>query len=221
MIEATTYAITGNAEAAHADEITLGVLATVQADANISQRFIARELGVALGLANAYLKRCVRKGFIKVHHVPRRRYAYYLTPQGFAEKSRLTGEYLFTSLRFFRHARDEIGVLLETCKANGWHRVALIGVSEIAEIATLCTHDVDVELVGIVDPSAGRARFSGLKVVAHIEELGPVDAVIVTAMRNDENMIARHCGSLPHDRILAPKVLRLGPAISAAESAAS
>lgn len=220
MTEVSTHVSPGAARSTHADEITLGVLATVQADANISQRFIARELGVALGLANAYLKRCVRKGYIKVHHVPRRRYAYYLTPQGFAEKSRLTGEYLFTSLRFFRHARDEIGVLLETCKANGWHRVALIGVSEIAEIATLCTHDVDVELVGIVDPSAGRARFSGLKVVAQIEQLGPVDAVIVTAMRNDENTIARHCGSLPHDRILAPKVLRLGPAISA-ESAAS
>ena len=68
------------------DETLLGVLNVIERDSQTSQRLISSELGVALGLANAYLKRCVRKGLIKISQVPRRRYAYYLTPQGFAEK---------------------------------------------------------------------------------------------------------------------------------------
>ena len=68
---------------------------------------MAGDLGIALGLANAYLKRCVKKGLIKVSQVPANRYAYYLTPKGFAEKSRLTAEYLSVSFNLFRDTRAQ------------------------------------------------------------------------------------------------------------------
>lgn len=193
------------------DEITLGVLSTVYADANVSQRHMARELGVALGLTNAYLKRCIRKGFVKVQQVPRRRYAYYLTPQGFAEKARLTGEYLSSSLKFFRQARQQISSLMQTCANNGWQRVALIGLSELAEIATLCAHDAAIDLVCVADANSERAQFCGLPVVARLEDLLAIDAVIITAMSNPDAAIAIHCAGIPTERILAPRVLRLAP----------
>ena len=88
-------------------EITLGMLNAVEENSVLTQRSLARELGIALGLANAYLKRCVTKGYIKVTHAPAKRYAYYLTPQGFAEKSRLTAQYLAISFDFFRLARSQ------------------------------------------------------------------------------------------------------------------
>ena len=69
--------------------------------------------GIALGLANAYLKRCVKKGLIKVSQAPANRYAYYLTPKGFTEKSRLTAEYLTISFNFFRDARAQCAALLD------------------------------------------------------------------------------------------------------------
>lgn len=80
--------------------IILGLLKSVEQDGGRSQRRLAAELGIALGLVNAYLKRCVSKGLVKVQNVPARRYAYYLTPKGFAEKSRLTVNYLTSSLIF-------------------------------------------------------------------------------------------------------------------------
>ena len=83
--------------------ITLGVLSAIEEDDRATQRAISRDLGIALGLTNAYLKRCVKKGFIKVRQIPANRYTYYLTPQGFAEKSRLTAEYLSISFNFFVH----------------------------------------------------------------------------------------------------------------------
>ena len=76
------------------DTRTLEILAIVQNSEQLSQRYLARQLGVALGLANSYLKRCVKKGWVKVQQAPANRYLYYLTPTGFAEKSRLTTQYL-------------------------------------------------------------------------------------------------------------------------------
>ena len=67
--------------------IVLSVLTFVERDSAITQRVLARKLGIALGLANAYLRRCVRKGLVDMHQVPINRYAYYLTPQGLSEKS--------------------------------------------------------------------------------------------------------------------------------------
>ncbi|MFZ9487715.1 MAG: winged helix-turn-helix transcriptional regulator, partial [Alphaproteobacteria bacterium] len=117
------------------DEIVLGVLDAVERDHAITQRSVAEELGIALGLANAYLRRCVRKGLVKVQQVPRRRYAYYLTPQGFAEKSRLTAQYLSHSFSFFRRARAHRGADLAALRARGWRRMALYGSGDLAEIA--------------------------------------------------------------------------------------
>ena len=62
------------------ERIVLNLLKSVDDGAG-SQRRIAEELGIALGLVNAYLKRCVKKGLVKVSQAPARRYAYYLTPQ--------------------------------------------------------------------------------------------------------------------------------------------
>src|SRR5712671_7378848 len=120
------------------ERIVLGLLESVERNGSQSQRRLASELGIALGLVNAYLKRCVKKGLVKVSEAPARRYAYYLTPQGFAEKSRLTVEYLSYSFSFFRRARADCSEAFSQAKARGWRRVALAGVSDLAEIATIC-----------------------------------------------------------------------------------
>src|ERR1700687_3553185 len=97
------------------ERIVLDLLNSVD-DGAQSQRRIAEELGIALGLVNAYLKRCIKKGLVKVGQAPARRYAYYLTPQGFAEKSRLTVEYLSDSFSFFRRARTDCAAVFATAR---------------------------------------------------------------------------------------------------------
>jgi DNA-binding MarR family transcriptional regulator len=68
---------------------TTGVLSLLNSvdDGAQWQRRIAEDLGIALGLVNAYLKRCIKKGLVKVRQASARRYTYYLTPRGFTEKS--------------------------------------------------------------------------------------------------------------------------------------
>ena len=98
------------------DSVTLGILKEIEKNKDVTQRHLANQLGVALGLANSYLKRCARKGFIKFQQAPANRYLYYLTPKGFAEKSRLTAEYLSTSFEFYGRAGDSLKVIFEHCE---------------------------------------------------------------------------------------------------------
>src|SRR5215471_9206247 len=126
---------------AEASRIMLGLLDAVEQDRVHSQRHLASELGIALGLVNAYLRRCMKKGLVKVREAPARRYAYYLTPQGFAEKSRLTVEYLSYSFGFFRQAKTDCSELFRLARARGLDRVLLLGQSDLAEIAALCAID--------------------------------------------------------------------------------
>ena len=112
-------------------QLTLGLLQAIDEREDISQRHLAQEMGVALGLANSYLKRCVKKGWIKISTAPANRYLYYLTPIGFAEKARLTAEFFSTSLTMFRQAGAQYSDVYEYCLRKKWKRVVLIGLSDL------------------------------------------------------------------------------------------
>src|SRR4029078_2138323 len=107
--------------------VLLGLLDAVEQDGAQSELRLGAAIGIALGLVNAYLKRCVKKGLVKVSEAPARRYAYYLTPQGFAEKSRLTVEYLTSSLSLFRRARSDCGEVFALARSRGISRVVVAG----------------------------------------------------------------------------------------------
>ena len=189
-------------------EITLGILNAVHENERITQRSVAQELGIALGLANAYLKRCAKKGLIKVSQAPANRYAYYLTPQGFAEKSRLTAEYLSDSFQFFRNARSQCSEALQYASHRNWNRVALFGTSDLAEVATLC--DVaGVEILGIVDPSYSGTTFANLPVVASVSSLDDLDALMLTALADPQTAYDTLAAEFPAERVLVPELLRV------------
>jgi DNA-binding MarR family transcriptional regulator len=192
--------------------IVLGLLNSVESDGARSQRRIAAELGIALGLVNAYLKRCVKKGLVKVHDAPARRYAYYLTPQGFAEKSRLTVQYLSDSFSFFRHAKADCTAVFEAAKAAGFTRLLLAGQSDLAEIAILCALEAGVTIVCVVDPRSNAARFAGVSVAKSFAEVGePPEAVVITDVIRPLQTLEAAIVFAGADRVFAPALLKLRP----------
>ena len=167
-------------------EALLDLLAEIEQGEAATQRSLAHRLGIALGLTNSYLRRCARKGWVKVRAVPTRRYGYYLTPQGFAEKCRLTNEYLRCSFSFFRRAREECAVALQNCANRGQMKVLLYGEGELAEIATLAALDAGVELVGVVAPGSNRPDIAGLPVHNGLADTPAFDAVLLTESREPQ-----------------------------------
>lgn len=190
-------------------ETTLDLLDAVAKDEVTSQRGLAERLGIALGLTNAVLKRCVKKGLLKIQQVPAKRFAYYLTPQGFTEKSRLTAEYLTCSLQFYRTARQEYTDIFKYCATRGWDRVALIGATDLAEIATLAANGTGAKIVGILDPGRNEARFCNLPVFQTLEPAQRVNAVVLADLTNPQTAFDTLCTLLPKDRVLAPPLMRV------------
>lgn len=197
------------------ERILLGLLESVERDGAQSQRKLAADLGIALGLVNAYLKRCATKGLLKMSEVPTRRYAYYLTPKGFAEKSRLTVEYLSSSFSFFRAAKADCGRVFDAAKARGLTKFILAGKTDLAEIAILCAIESSVRIVAVVDPDAAPSRFVGVDVVnSYAAVAQPFDAVLVTDFgrgREAYDAAVAQGGGKP---VLAPALLGLSVGLS-------
>ena len=190
--------------------IMLGLLESVERGGAQSQRRLASELGVALGLVNAYLKRCITKGLVKVSEAPARRYAYYLTPHGFTEKSRLTVEYLSYSFSLFRRAKTDYTAVLDGARGHGFVRIAILGVSDLAEIAAICALDTGIVIAAVVDAQSELARFAGVPVVKSLDDLAePVDAVLVTDIKTTRETTAAAVKRFGAERVLVPELFGL------------
>lgn len=129
----------------------LVLLTELERDGAVTQRSLATKLGVALGLTNLYVKRLARKGFVKITTIPSHRIRYLLTPQGFAEKSRLTYLYMQYSLIHYRDMRARLRDTLSRATGSGVRRVVIFGTSEFAEMAYLSLREMDLTLVGFID----------------------------------------------------------------------
>ncbi|HWP27180.1 MAG TPA: winged helix-turn-helix transcriptional regulator [Xanthobacteraceae bacterium] len=174
----------------------------------VTQRRLSRELGIAVGLVNAYIKRCISKGFVKVRQVPPRRYAYYLTPKGFLEKSRLVADYFIYSFEFFRRARDSCKAALSSAAEAEQRRIALMGISELTEIATIVAPESEVEIIAVVDPKWPKSRFLRIPVYKQLAEVSPqVDAVLVTALAESRSAYETAINAFGPSRVHIPSVI--------------
>jgi len=105
----------------------LELLEALAEDPEARQVDLATRLGVAVGTVNWLLKRLATKGYIKVKRIGQWQWRYLLTPRGFAEKSRLTQQYLQHSMRLYRQTRQEARQLMKELKKRGYDRVRLEG----------------------------------------------------------------------------------------------
>ena len=187
----------------------LDFLSAIERGEVVTQMTLAKRIGVSIGLINALLKRATHKGFVKARKVPYKRYAYYLTPRGFGEKSRLVAEYLDHSLQFYRTARSEYVALFEDVRKMGLERLVLVGGDELAEIAILAAWGEDVTLLALVDPQANQPRRYGLEVIRSVGEVADVDGLIITDARTPQKTYEAMRACFPDGRVLAPPLLKI------------
>ena len=190
---------------------TVKLLGNVAGQEGLNQRTLARQIGISVGLVNALVHRAVHKGLIKIKEAPARRYAYYLTPKGFTEKSRLVAEYLDYSLTFFRTARHEYSEVFARCEAAGRKRIVLCGAGELAEIATLAANGIGIEIVGLLDRETNHVRIAGVPVVRDVAALGAEDVLGITEGRKPQELYEMLMATVGQERVHAPPFLRISP----------
>jgi len=140
----------------------LRLLEAVEQDSRVTQRGLAVKLGIALGLTNIYLKRLVRKGYIKCVNVQPNRLTYLITPRGIAEKARLTYEFIDYSLHLYGEVRQHLRAMLSEHAVSG-SRIAIFGRGEAAELAYLSLKEYRLEPIAIFDQEGGH-DFLGMPV---------------------------------------------------------
>jgi EPS-associated MarR family transcriptional regulator len=97
------------------DEYRYKILKILEANPEISQRDLARELGISLGRANFCLKALIEKGLLKATNFRNSHnklaYMYLLTPSGIEEKSAITAQFLKIKMQEYANLEAEIDQL--------------------------------------------------------------------------------------------------------------
>jgi DNA-binding MarR family transcriptional regulator len=185
----------------------LQLLEALEQESTITQRTLSSRLGIALGLTNLYLKRLIRKGYVKCVTVSPNRLVYSLTPRGVARKARLTYEFMKYSLDFYRDARRHLRQSLTVAVARR-KRVAIYGTGDAAELVFLLVRDMGLDLVAVFGPDGSGDRFLGLPVLAIGEHTTVAYDVLVVAV------LERPAGTaklLRQSGVLPEKLLMLQP----------
>ena len=149
---------------------TLKILEEIDNEHTPSQRELAQKLDISLGLVNSFMKRLVNKGYFKISHIPKNRVRYLLTPQGAAEKTRLTYAYIHYSYHFYKDARLKLKRLFSELFEQNVIRIVFYGATDLAEIAFLSLQETPIQLVAIFDADKAGSSFLGLK-IEHPERL--------------------------------------------------
>ncbi|MBA2687099.1 MAG: MarR family EPS-associated transcriptional regulator [Gemmatimonadaceae bacterium] len=94
------------------DSSILRVLKLLDTSPQLTQREMARELGVSLGKANYCLRALLGKGFVKVQNFRssenKRGYVYLLTPEGVTAKASMTRDFLARKRAEYEDLRVEL-----------------------------------------------------------------------------------------------------------------
>jgi DNA-binding MarR family transcriptional regulator len=160
----------------------LQILDELSKNDSLTQRDLSSSLGIALGLVNSYIKNLIKKGYITVKTIPSKRYAYYLTPTGFAEKTRLTYDLLHDYTRIYREARKNLKNIFNKMQHDGIIKVIFAGADEIAEIAYITLQETTIELVAVVDEERSGELFFNMTIqpLQAIDTMN-YDSIVVTS----------------------------------------
>ncbi len=147
---------------------TLTLLEQIEQDPDITQAFLATQLGVAVGTVNWHIKRMVEKGIVKVERAQRRKLRYIITPEGIALRARLTVDFIDQSFKFYRLIRQRAQKELDTLNENGYKKIRISGNGEVAEILKLTCLEEGIAVVD--DPSAPLLEINGMQILLKMGE---------------------------------------------------
>lgn len=141
----------------------LRLLEEVEVTPEVSQRHLASQLGVALGVANLLVKNLAKKGYIRASRAGWKKWVYNLTPAGIGRKAHLTAAYVDRVLDHYHRVRLILQKDLHGIGLSPDSRMAIYGTGELAELMYLVLKDIGVNEVVFIDIDT-RPNFLGNEV---------------------------------------------------------
>ncbi len=125
----------------------LGLLEEIERDPDTTQASMADRLGVAVGTVNWHVKRLIAKGYVKVKRAERRKLRYIITPEGIAERAKLTMTYIENSMILYRQTREQALQVLQQAREQGFNQVMIQGDGDIADVCRLTSIEQGMSVV--------------------------------------------------------------------------
>ena len=171
----------------------------------VSQSNLAKDVLISLGMANAILKKAISKGFVKAKSAPYKRYIYYLTKDGFKEKSRLVKEYLDCSLNFFKQAKNAyLKILMEIKKRK--LSVVLVGEGDLVDICKLSLLQENLKILDHLKiDSNNKIKINSKKIRSKLNDI----AFIIVESKNPQFIYDELNENLNPINVFYPKFLHI------------
>lgn len=172
--------------------LDLRALEEIEKNPSISQRDLARNLGVALGFANACIKNMAHRGYIKLKKAQGNKFTYYITPSGIKAKIALTCRAFADTVSFYSGAKSHIRGFFERIRALGVLRLVFFGVDDLLDIIFIVAQDFDFEVLAVVEPGRkeqGAYMGRPLMPPEKLAELAP-DLVVLSSLKHEKRMHA-------------------------------
>ena len=132
----------------NSDVATLQNIAdTLREEPLASQRVLAENAGISIGLMNAILKRFVERGWIMLSNVNLRKLSYAITPAGIAELSARSRTFAKRTFAIANKYNDTICNTVSRAKEDGKDTLALYGNSYIKFLLSYACQMHGVEFV--------------------------------------------------------------------------
>ena len=122
----------------------LDILRIIAENPDISQRKISKQTGISLGQVNFIIKKCVKKGFVKIEGQTSKSISYNLTPKGFAEKANLMLEYIKLSYGAVVSLTEKIRTTAWACHEKEMRIVVYESHDEMMEIVKLALNAAQI-----------------------------------------------------------------------------
>ena len=113
------------------------LLNEIAQDSMVTQAGLAKRLGIAVGSVNWYIKRLIKRGYVKVSHLDRTRLQYDLTPEGMSIFTERAIQYARDSLNIYKSFRQSAKAIVAELKKENVSQVYLDGDDEIMDILRL------------------------------------------------------------------------------------
>ncbi len=130
-----------------ANESEFRIIDILDEDKNMTQRSIAGQAGISLGLTNIIIKRLVKKGFIKIRNMNKKRILYHLTPKAIVDKSYRTYSYFERTMKDIVQIREKIQKEIIRKNKLDSRAVVILGNNEISEIAKWAAQEMKLKPV--------------------------------------------------------------------------
>ena len=182
----------------------LRLMEEMESTPEVSQRHLANQLGIALGVANLLLRNLAKKGYIQATRLRWKRWVYVITPAGFTRKVQLTLAYVNRFMDHYQRVRAMLRQELRTLTLNVESRIAIYGTTELTELVYLALRDMGVTEIDVFDRESRRV-FLGTPVKGLESMYARDHDTVIVAFSNDvesrcEELYAR---GVPDSQIVA------------------